>query len=486
MVMFSTLYARFRSILGEYSEEVQSRSKHAERSKSKVRNVFDELGFRALVVLTIGTYIVFFSVAIARVALHVDTTIIPQQRKYNQGIDSNSWYEYAGATIHSVFHFNWFGMFRHYKPTVKQVTEDGAKKKHDLWYVGVALSLVGTMVAALGNHLVTLAHKLDIIEKRKATTPRVVARDWIKAMMPSGRKQRGAILTLVTKPSFVTWLFGNVAITILGTLLTLASFAYASQALVAPLSGLTIVWNALLSSTRWFGNVALKRKDLAATFLTLAGCVFIVAAGPRSTKHFSLDALVQMFFRTTFEVYSVCAAMLIITLHRVGSSPTSKPKYKRFAFGMLPGIIGGFSNVLAKASVELVSQYALFSSLTSIMVLIVSATCAVLQLTWINRALQTYDPLFVVPVYQATLLISSTLAGALYYGEFEEFTFLQYCIFFLSICAIVLGVSLLASSADMNNDQTEKLEVDIENPSPSSTKRRSVARHFNFKNKSEN
>jgi len=494
--------------------------------KPRSRHLGDDFWFRVLVALIVVTYIIFFTVAVAKmttIPLEGSSVASAVRRVKAPSITSKgSWFEpvaeMAGGMINRIFHFHWMGLFGRYHgystssllaarrsaavmaeerqaaevarasvaaaeiraqnsleldsmhpgekeflapegdedsvvaPLGKKNADDpdeeaaDGEEEEDLWYVGVLLALFGTMVAAVGNHLVTLAHKMSLDEDSQRNTPRKPPTAvWMRAILPSNTHSRHKVMAYASRPSFMCWFGGNVAITFLGTLLTLMSLALASQSLLAPLSGLTIVWNALLATTRWFGGVTLSRTDIFATLLTLSGCVLIVGGGPRVTKHYQLDELVDMFAERPFQVYSVIAIFAIGYLHAL-----SKQKHnpnRSLASGMMPGIMGGFNNVLAKAAVELVGQLALFESWSSITLLVVWFFVAFFQLSWINHALEQFEPLFIVPVYQATLLLSSTLCGALYYGDFASFSFRQYVTFGAGVLAIIVGVGLLASSS---------------------------------------
>ncbi|GBG26197.1 Hypothetical Protein FCC1311_024182 [Hondaea fermentalgiana] len=495
-------------------------------SRGKSKTVGNETLFKVLVAFVIVTYVIFFTVAVARmttIPLEGSAASVVRRVKAPSLRPKVSWLEpiseMAGGMINKIFHFHWMGLFGRYHgyggaqglqrsaavlaeeryaaqvareavqaakdranaaafskgrleaeladalPEVdhddtadslrregegeKEDQEEGEEEEEeeeDLWYVGVLLALFGTMVAAVGNHLVTLAHKMSLDEESRHRVAKFPPpAQWARAMLPRNKVARRQVLAYTSRPSVMCWLGGNVAITILGTLLTLMSLALASQSLLAPLSGLTIVWNALLATTKWFGGVTLTHKDIFATLLTLMGCVLIVGGGPRVTKHYQLEELVLMFGGRPFQIYSIAAIAGIAYLRALaGQSDVNK---RQLARGMMPGIMGGFNNVLAKAAVELIGQFTIFSSASSITLFVVWIAVAFCQLNWINFALEQFEPLFIVPVYQATLLLSSTLCGALYYGDFANLSFRQYVTFGAGVLAIVVGVGLLASAS---------------------------------------
>jgi hypothetical protein len=87
------------------------------------------------------------------------------------------------------------------------------------------------------------------------------------------------------------------------------------------------------------------------------------------------------------------------------------------------------------------------------------------QLHFLAKALQEFDAMYVVPVFQCFFISVSTIAGAAYFGEFSEFDVAQACSFPLGIGLTLFGVYIL-SSRDMSktgkrldNDMIESVAV---------------------------
>ena len=48
---------------------------------------------------------------------------------------------------------------------------------------------------------------------------------------------------------------------------------------------------------------------------------------------------------------------------------------------------------------------------------IILASCGVLWIVRLNRALATYEPLFIIPLLQSQYIVCATLAGGIYFQE---------------------------------------------------------------------
>jgi hypothetical protein len=91
-------------------------------------------------------------------------------------------------------------------------------------------------------------------------------------------------------------------------------------------------------------------------------------------------------------------------------------------------------------------------------VLIVSNTASIY---WMQRALQLFDALIVVPMFQVTFSILSILTGAIYFEEIYSFSALQGGLFPLGVFITILGIWLLS--------QRESLQGPLTSSSPASS-----------------
>jgi hypothetical protein len=64
----------------------------------------------------------------------------------------------------------------------------------------------------------------------------------------------------------------------------------------------------------------------------------------------------------------------------------------------------------------------------------------------LNNALDKYDPLFIVPLFQAGYIVLSTTAGGIYFQEFQNLSAVQVIIFICGIAVMLGGLALLMAS----------------------------------------
>jgi len=278
-------------------------------------------------------------------------------------------------------------------------------------FFGVFLAIAGTAFAALGNNLI-------VKSSQKFND------NW-QASLYFG--------------------LGNFLVVVIGTVLGLAAFAYAPQALISPLGGLTLVWNLLLAMLPFFGGVQPKGLEILATLLTLLGTVVIVALGPanREQKN-TFWLLLKPSFVLLVTLYFSIGALLETVKHQ-------SRRLRRIAAGALGGLVGGLSNVFAKAAIDFhagnhvdVEKNDQFNFL---IVASIAFALAASQLMFLNQALAAYSAMHIVPVYQTTLIIAATVSGGVAFEEFADFSTLRYIGFGSGVCLSIFGVILLVSAS---------------------------------------
>jgi len=118
-----------------------------------------------------------------------------------------------------------------------------------------------------------------------------------------------------------------------------------------------------------------------------------------------------------------------------------------FSFPILSGIVGGVSLLFSKAAVQLLettisgeNQYIYPEPYICTFGL---GLFLFLQMRWLNSALERFDALFVIPVYQVVWMISGTVGGGVVFDEFGVFDGLQWGMLPLGACINFFGIWLL-------------------------------------------
>lgn len=156
------------------------------------------------------------------------------------------------------------------------------------------------------------------------------------------------------------------------------------------------------------------------------------------------------YFSSKFMFFLVCIIVLSIYLLRLIDSKRMSER-KLIASGCLPGLLGGLSTVFAKGAVDGLSKKL---TIELFLFLGLAASAAATQLIFLNRALERYQAIKVIPIYQITLLVSASMSGGLAFQEFKEYTILTWIVYCIGVTFSVCGVFLLSASQANQQDSS--------------------------------
>ena len=265
----------------------------------------------------------------------------------------------------------------------------------------------------------------------------------------------------------------------------ITSYSFAPQSLLAPLSSLTLVLNLLVAPLMHEGD-KLTAVDLTATMLVFAGIAVSLSFGSDATGLRTPDEMWALATQPRFLIYAAAmGALLAALLARIWLHERAAPAHGEGGGGGSGGSEGGrdsggsgavsaaalggalrsgevgaaessaavcypaAAGILAGASVfgaktlsELVRAGGIEARILAPMAIV--TLCVVLaQVVTLNRGLGRHSPLFVVPIFIATLVLTNICGGAIFFNEFEDFTPTQVCVPFCNL--LFLCVSFLIS-----------------------------------------
>ena len=360
----------------------------------------------------------------------------------------------------------------------------------DLWYVGVLLMVLSTFFGALGN--VCIKQSFNVEASAAADS----------SLTPAARRRARLV-------SWAFWILGAPVFTIvLGAVMNVAAFAFAAQSLLSPFAATTIVWNSLLAPCCL--RERLTRRDLAGTFVVVAGCAVAGASAPHSAATYTLDELLRLYAAPAFIAYAVAVAVALGGAC-VGRRATAPPALRRLCASALPGLIVGNTNVLAKSLSELLAQcfahtppdfsaYLHAASwypspgpgpgpgpspgpnprrnphpspspspkpepkpkpnprLISLGALLLPLS----NLYFLGRALEAFSASKVVPVYFSTIVLVSTCSGGIYFGELGGLGAGAATGLALGVLLVLCGVYLITSGGGEKGGAEAEAEAEAE------------------------
>ncbi|MCJ1400148.1 hypothetical protein MMC11_003352 [Xylographa trunciseda] len=232
------------------------------------------------------------------------------------------------------------------------------------------------------------------------------------------------------------------------------AYGFAPASIVSPLGVVALVSNCIIAP--YLLKERFRRRDLFGVIVAVAGAVTVVLSAKNSETKMGPQDLWTAITRWEFEVYLGITAGLIIIL--MWASGKYGGKSILIDLGLV-GLFGGYTALSTKGVASLLSDTlwrSLTFPITYLLTFILVAT-ALLQIHYVNRALQRFDSTQVIPTQFVLFTISVIVGSSILYRDFESAT-LDRVVKFVAGCALTfLGVYLITSgrSEDTNNEDED-------------------------------
>ncbi|GMH81062.1 hypothetical protein TrST_g8653 [Triparma strigata] len=309
-----------------------------------------------------------------------------------------------------------------------------------LWLFGVFLSIIASILSNLGVNL----QKLSM-------------------MRESSERAASEKRSYITQP---LWLIG-LATLIIGSVGDFAALGFAPQSLMTPVGGFTLVCNAVFA--HYFLSETLTRKDKVGTFNIIVGIIVLATFGAKSNTSYTIDELLKMYATGAFLAYVIAVASAVgffyycywRASHIVKKYGKQHEKYKPFkklhplSCSALSGCLGAQSILCAKSVAEMFKESLSadganqFVNVETWLIVLGMVFFVFSQIHWLARGLESFDAVYIVPVFQCFFISVAVIGGAVYFREFDDMADLNRFMFFVGLMITLSGVYLL-SQRDMS------------------------------------
>jgi len=265
------------------------------------------------------------------------------------------------------------------------------------------------------------------------------------------QRQKGTKQSLfVSRLAIAAGLTLNVAV---GPLLDMSSYAFAPQGIIAPLSGLDVVWNTL--SAPWTLGESLNRTLVAGCALICAGATATTFFHSHSDKEYTPEMLREVFMRWQLLAYLACLGLWlgfnVLVLMRRSAAPKGEPfktgdVIRGLSLGMTAGSIAG-NMFCVKAFVEIVQasiQYGrgdYWADWLPYVLLIGAVFFATSNLYFLTKAMREYEALFMGAVFEGSIITAACISGSVVFDELAGQEPWQICLYWLAVLVIVAGIA---------------------------------------------
>ncbi|CAZ82961.1 unnamed protein product [Tuber melanosporum] len=256
------------------------------------------------------------------------------------------------------------------------------------------------------------------------------------------------------------WWLGLVLMSI-GECGNFLAYGFAPASIVSPLGVVALISNCVIAPVML--KEPFRGRDLIGVVVSICGAVIVVWSAEKEEVKLGPGQILEAISQIAFEVYFVITCSLIALFMYL--SPKYGRKYIFIDLGLV-GLFGGYTVLSTKGISSLLSSsfYRIFTYPIAYPLAIVLVTTAILQVKYVNRALQRFDSTQVIPTQFVLFTISVILGSAILYRDFETVD-AERMLKFVSGCSLTFyGVWIISSGRGKakNPDDESDYESDFD------------------------
>ncbi|KAM3068844.1 hypothetical protein ACMFMG_011006 [Clarireedia jacksonii] len=252
--------------------------------------------------------------------------------------------------------------------------------------------------------------------------------------------------------------WGGIILMTVGEAGNFLAYGFAPASIVSPLGVVALISNCIIAP------IMLKEKfrmrDFWGVLVAVGGAVTVVLSAKQQERKLGPHEIWGAITTLEFEIYMAITISLIVVL--MWASPRYGNKTILVDLGLV-GLFGGYTALSTKGVASMLSSTlwrALTTPVTYALVLVLGGT-AVMQIRYVNRALQRFDSTQVIPVQFVLFTISVIVGSAILYRDFEKVA-AENAVKFIGGCLLTFfGVWLITSGRSRHDYEDEEAEVDV-------------------------
>ncbi|ORZ16914.1 magnesium transporter NIPA-domain-containing protein [Absidia repens] len=237
------------------------------------------------------------------------------------------------------------------------------------------------------------------------------------------------------------WWLG-ITLMILGEVGNFVAYGFAPASTIAPLGTTTLVANVIMAPLML--KEVFRKRDFVGIILAVAGAAIVVLSSNEQETALSPDLIMEALMQTRSIIYFIVTGAAIVTLTAI--SPWYGAESILVDLGLV-AIYGGYTVLCTKSVASLLSLTLLnmFAYPISYFLILALVVTAILQIKYLNKALQRFDSTAVIPTQFVLFTVSAIIGSAAIYHDFDGMS-LEQLSRFMSGCTVeFVGVYLITS-----------------------------------------
>ncbi|KAL6239628.1 hypothetical protein BDW75DRAFT_197883 [Aspergillus navahoensis] len=246
------------------------------------------------------------------------------------------------------------------------------------------------------------------------------------------------------------WWAGIILMT-LGETGNFMAYGFAPASIVSPLGVVALISNCVIAP--FMLREKFRKRDFWGVLIAITGAVVVVLSAKSSEEKIGPDDIWEMITRWEFELYLGLTSALIVVL--MWSSREYGRRTILIDVGLV-GLFGGYTALSTKGVSSLLS-YTLWHVITfpiTYLLVFILVFSALMQIRYINKALQRFDSTQVIPTQFVLFTLSVIIGSAILYRDFESYTASRAGKFVGGCLLTFLGVYFITSGRVRADDES--------------------------------
>ncbi|KAI9764259.1 MAG: hypothetical protein M1840_008550 [Geoglossum simile] len=254
------------------------------------------------------------------------------------------------------------------------------------------------------------------------------------------------------------WWAGIILMTI-GEAGNFLAYGFASASIVSPLGVVALISNCVIAPLML--KEPFRVRDFWGVVVAVTGAVVVVLSAKQSETKLGPEDIWGAIARWEFETYLGVTIALIL----LGVWLSGKHGDRTILIDLgLVALFGGYTALSTKGVASLLSFkfFHILSFPVTYLLVTVLVSSALLQIVYLNRALQRFDSTQVIPTQFVLFTLSVIIGSSVLYRDFQRATSDRVIKFVAGCMLTFTGVYLITSNRPRNQGNNEELEVDEE------------------------
>ena len=253
--------------------------------------------------------------------------------------------------------------------------------------------------------------------------------------------------------------WGGIVLMTIGEAGNFLAYGFAPASIVSPLGVVALISNCVIAPVML--KERFRMRDFWGVVVAVCGAVVVVLSAKGEEKKLGPHEIWGAITNTEFEIYMAITATLIAIL--LWASPKYGNKTILIDLGLV-GLFGGYTALSTKGVASMLSSTlwrALTTPVTYGLVAVLVGT-AIMQVKYVNRALQRFDSTQVIPIQFVMFTLSVIIGSAILYRDFEKATAESFSKFIGGCLLTFFGVFLITSGRPPREDNDDEGDSDEE------------------------